>query len=196
MKVLIASAGRSGTRYTSYLLSLYGLDVGHEHLGRDGMIGWNWIQQSPQDFDLVLHQSREPLAAIRSAMTHTNRLFKNCEVHYGPPPISGEDSHPKLIPAMWYWLNHNKLAKKTAGYHFKVEHLGEEGYVRNSILFALGLEKAPHPKVQPPRNLNSRKATLARRNIPVLTWQDLTHASENLSLEIQSLAQTLGYSIT
>ena len=67
-KVLITGCGRSGTSYMSSLMRKTGLDMPHEVMGRDGMVGWQQARDT-SGFDIVLHQVRHPLRAISSAQT-------------------------------------------------------------------------------------------------------------------------------
>ena len=38
-RLLVIGCGRSGTKWFSELLKDHGLDIGHEHMGNDGVVG-------------------------------------------------------------------------------------------------------------------------------------------------------------
>jgi len=79
--IVIIGCARSGTKYISSLFNKVGYDVGHEKLGKDGIASWGLVPDSgkvpygPSFSELrgrdmtVIHQVREPLAAIASIET-------------------------------------------------------------------------------------------------------------------------------
>jgi hypothetical protein len=68
VKFLITGYPRSGTKYTAKVLNKTSLDVGHEFKGKDGCVSWKHLPKA-LDFDLVLHQVRNPLKVIGSSHT-------------------------------------------------------------------------------------------------------------------------------
>ena len=196
-KILIASAGRSGTVFTSRLLAKYGFDCGHEHLGRDGLVGWTWIKQPVADFDLVLHQIREPLATIRSCMTHVDELFIQGEHAYGPRPIPQTLVHRKLVPAMWYYYQHNTRGRALSSWSYRVEDLtNPSSRTLVKLLFCFGVSKAAPIKPFPPTNVNSRQGIMERYDIPQLSWNMLSQAHPGLCTDIKTLTAPYGYDTT
>ena len=90
IKFLMMANPRTGSRYSSQIFSQFGFDIGHEYLGKDGMVSWvhtahnlntpDFLQQGLQKrisrYDLncehLLMMIREPLATI-SSMIYQNR---------------------------------------------------------------------------------------------------------------------------
>ena len=78
MKYLIIGHPRSGTAYMSKLFKKNGLDVRHERMGRDGRSDWQYAipnetifpwgkgVREDYEFDVVIHNIRDPLTAIPS----------------------------------------------------------------------------------------------------------------------------------
>src|SRR5688572_6647003 len=74
LSLLVTCCGRSGTHFTTQLLQSLGLRINHERLGPDGSVDWHLAVQGYRrrlgvEFDLVLHQHREPIRVIRSMQT-------------------------------------------------------------------------------------------------------------------------------
>lgn len=81
VKILGLGHPRTGTGFTAHLLKSWGLDVGHEVLGEDGIVAWQlavtpgpWLYM-PADFkqvkpELVIYNVRDPKTAIAS-IVHT-----------------------------------------------------------------------------------------------------------------------------
>src|SRR5690606_37917435 len=107
--LVITGCGRSGTTFSSKFLKGAGLAIGHERLNLHGIRSWYLVSNEgrvpfgPSDRDIksldlvVVHQVREPLAAI-SSMLSIGRLswtFFCKEI-----PIADSDS--KVLKAMKY----------------------------------------------------------------------------------------------
>ena len=90
MKYLITGHPRCGTCFMSKLFKYNGFDVGHEFMGENGTSNWQyaipndkcfpWTVNNRQvyDFDMVIHNVRDPYAAIPSIVfTETPRKGEN-----------------------------------------------------------------------------------------------------------------------
>lgn len=90
-KILVTGHPRSGTGYMSVLLQKYGLDVGHEVMGRDGISSWTfanlnatkiprWTKDDavPSDYDFIhrIHVLRNPVDCV-SSIRYTEDI--NCK---------------------------------------------------------------------------------------------------------------------
>jgi len=74
-KVIVYGCGRSGTRYTSKVLEILGVQASHEKCGADGICSWFIVEKSRSQYlqrhlngqDVIyLHLVRNPLKVIRS----------------------------------------------------------------------------------------------------------------------------------
>jgi len=78
IKILGVGHPRTGTGYTSKLLKSFGLDIGHEVIGKDGVVAWQmvkeggpwpWfnssIQQRPE-YKTLIYNIRDPRTSIPS----------------------------------------------------------------------------------------------------------------------------------
>jgi hypothetical protein len=109
------------------MLRQMGLKIGHEKVYEDGTVSWyfctdsRWYPSHPWDpsgekvhvgerrtdflFDRVVHVVRHPLPCIASIMTHMQALdFEFLEDNDIIPVVD----RPKLLRAMYMWLNVNK----------------------------------------------------------------------------------------
>jgi len=118
--VLIVGCGRSGTMYMANLLQNSGYDVGHEKLGKHGVISWFMVENlisltdglftvSDKEHPCVYHQVRNPLHVISSwfaLMTPIDRYRPDLLfILKHSPEISKEDSPIVFCAKYWYYWN-------------------------------------------------------------------------------------------
>ena len=83
VKILGLGHPRTGTGFTAKLLQSWGLDVGHEEVGKDGIIAWQlavdkgpWIYlndfQNNLEPELIIYNVRDPLTSIASIIFTEN----------------------------------------------------------------------------------------------------------------------------
>jgi len=149
-RLIVVGCGRSGTTYFARALQSAGLDFGHETLGADGGIGWNLIMPKWRcqwrETDVILHQVREPWAAIASLTTHTDGVWV---------PVSGMIGGLPEDPvrrAAEYWLRWNRLCAEAAAVTYQVESVEDETC---PVWDALG--KRPGDCAFPPADTNHRR---------------------------------------
>jgi hypothetical protein len=129
---LITGCGRSGTKYMATVLRKAGLNVRHERPGKDGTVSAIWIvederypvyhHQGPRpEFDLVLHQVRDPLKTIASLTTTRPGSWRWLARHV---PIDLSDGILKIAAEFWYFWNLKCEAR--ASYRYRIEDLPEE----------------------------------------------------------------------
>ncbi len=128
LRVLVTGCGRSGTRYLSFVLRRLGLDVGHERIGRDGVISWAlavddaappWGPRGRDlSFDVVLHQVREPLRVMNSTVTFREESWRFIARHV--PYRAGA---PLPLRAAAYWYHWNVAAERHASLTYRIEDL-------------------------------------------------------------------------
>jgi len=185
---LITGCGRSGTKYITEVLRQCGLDVGHETLGKDGVVSSIWAvydsyypsyhHQGPRPhFDTVLHQVRHPLDTIGSLMTSSAESWYWNARHI---PIDPERWSPLRKAEAYYW-HWNHLVSHEAVYRYRVEDLVDCWPV---VCAFVGL---PTDTALPdvPKDTN-------HRDHPTVQWKNLFPGWQNL---IQRMAKEYGYEV-
>lgn len=93
-KLLITAHPRSGTKYLSKLCQAYGLDVGHERMGANGICSWMLAADAdcapygdgttfqPNVYDRVIRLVRHPLRVLASVI-HTENIEPDQPVGFG-----------------------------------------------------------------------------------------------------------------
>lgn len=173
--------------YTSKALQAAGLDVGHERLGRDGIVSSMWAldvdeypayhEQGPQpEFDVILHQVRHPLDAIGSL---TTALPESWAWNARYMPIANK---PVLEKAALYWYLTNLIAEKRASWTYRIESLPDiwrEFTRRLKIKAGIGVLAGI------PKNINSREHD-------TVTWKQIRGVTVHWD-QIRKLARSYGY---
>lgn len=187
---LITGAGRSGTQYIASVLRRCGLDVGHERMGRDGIVsgfyavdaahypGRNHPAPRPQ-FDVILHQTRHPLRSIASIQTGRSR-------GWAQQFVDVERDAPPLRWACYYWLTWTQHAERLALWSYRIEALPS---VWVDLQAALCFD-APYVRVAGvPTNLHARPHS----NV---TWGDVQTAAPEICADIRAAARRYGYAVS
>jgi len=213
LKLLILGCGRGGTHYVSEVMRAMGANFGHETVCPDGMASWFMAADDPTidhlwkdgsmrpvrvaDFDTVVHQTRHPLAVIRSwqpmPATHLQLMFiekhTSCRIAMSP-----------LEFGMRYWLDWSRLCDEKItpfGSQYRVE--GIEAYPVTLAMLS-GVDNTCSP--DPPFLLMSRGSKVisetphsnkTTEELPAITWGDLYKVDFKLASEIQELAEGFGY---
>ena len=140
--LVILGTGRSGTAFTSKLFCQFGLDVGHETLGEDGISSW-YLTDSQSKFGgvswhdlegrniIVGHQLRSPFKTIPSLMTINKsswRFIRNST-------ITSSWDKGLLKRSMRHWLEWNHAAWERADFHWSLEGIQTEmkAFVQTAI---------------------------------------------------------------
>ncbi len=191
--IAVTGCARSGTAYAAALLTHLGYEFGHEELKADGVASWPLAARtrrapwgpSPSKTlkaaTLVLHQVREPLSAIRSIHSISERSWTFI---YETTPCRPDQ--PLLVRSAAYWLHWNRMAEKTASRTYRLEDMIDE---LPSICAAMGRPPArTDVAAVPPANV--RAAVVAP-----LDWRDLRRESRALADEVMALARSYGYDV-
>jgi hypothetical protein len=189
--IAITGCARAGTAYTATLLHHFGYEVGHEELLPDGIVSWPIAAAtiespwgpSPAKIltiaDVVLHQVREPLSAIRSVLTLADSSW---DFICATTPCKKDD--PLLMRAAKYWLHWNLMSENVASRTYRLESIRDEV---PALIAALG-----RPPVR--TDVDSVPRANARPSVgPPVTWDALRTASTTLADEIAALAVRYGY---
>lgn len=198
--LIIVGCGRSGTTYTSKAFSELGLDIGHEKIGKDGVISWSIIGDkslrppwgptmdeinaaNPTSNIDVVHQVRNPLKAIPSICGFTKESWDFISSSLG---WANRDS--LLKSAMNYWYEWNLRACRVSSYTYQVEMLPE---VMGNLLHLGGLKSSicacAVRKI--PTDINTRTNSMDA-SILAMKKED-----KSLFKDILGLGRVFGYSI-
>jgi len=192
LKCLITGCGRSGTKYISQLLSTAGLRIGHESMRKDGIASWplavdaDRVPWGPSRrrfrFQQILHQTRDPLAAISSIQTMRPASWQYICQHI--PCSMGE---PLLLRCAKYWSYWNLKAESIATWRYPVENIG---LVWDDLCSRLEIpaDRTDFDLVR--RDINTREGTYQR-----IGWDDLEAVDRALCLAIRQQATRYGYPI-
>jgi hypothetical protein len=195
--LLITGCGRSGTTYISHLLTLCGLDIGHEIMGNDGVASWYMAintKYAPHGegakkykFKHVFHQVRHPLDVISSFYTNFvpevtiwKFLYKNVS--------SIKRSEPHLVKCAKYWYYWNLAAEKKAEWRYRIEDIDT---ALEQMCNILGIPYNPDVLNQVPKDTNKWHQYSEK-----ITWSDLKNTLKPKDYKnIRDLALKYGYSV-
>jgi len=189
--IAITGCARAGTAYTATLLHHLGYEVGHEELLPDGIVSWplaaGTIESpwgpSPAKIlaiaDLVLHQTREPLSAIRSIQTLASSSW---DFICAKSPCRPDDS--LVLRSAKYWLHWNLMSERIATRTYRLEAVRDE---LPAMIEALGRPPVRTDVEAVPR-ANARPSVGA-----ALTWDALRGESTTVADEVAALAVRYGY---
>jgi len=184
---LITGCGRSGTSYMTKVLNNCGLNVGHEALGRDGVVSGRYCYEAEfypgahpaprPHFDVILHQVRRPLKTIASVMTGRSRLWSQ---QFVPVELTAST----LRFSCYYWLTWNLEAERQALWTYRIEDLEDVWLdLRRVLCFDTSYDLATSGV---PKNTNSRQHAS-------VTWQDVKKAAPEIYEDICLTADRYGY---
>jgi hypothetical protein len=189
--IAITGCARAGTAYAATLLHHLGYEVGHEELLPDGIVSWPLAAAtiespwgpSPAKIlaiaDVVVHQTREPLSAIRSIQTLADSSW---EFICAKSPCRREDT--LLLRSAKYWLHWNLMSERIASRTYRLESIRDE---LPRLFEDLGRPPVRTDVDSVPR-ANARPAVGAP-----LTWDSLRRESATVADEVAALAARYGY---
>ena len=184
MKRLILAYPRSATTYTAKMIQAHGLKFGQETRGdqTDGTISYFKIHY-PHKYNVVLHQVRDPLKTISSAVTVlVKRTHNEFYILFDIDKIDREKSI--LYRIMLTWLELNELAEKGSEWRYRIEDIDE-----------VYLELCRRLDIEPKEGFPSLDRRVNTRPHPMLTWDDLDREDFALSQRIKEKAKRYGYEI-
>lgn len=183
---LITGAGRSGTKYMSTALKMCGMDMPHERLGKDGIVSSFYCFDTSYypgkhpvprpDFDLILHQVREPLASIASIQTGHSWKW-TCQF------LPVDEGAPLLTKCAYNWLVFNVGAERQARHTYRIEALEDEWPILQEII---GFD-APYSTVA------DLSRTIHSREHDDVTWRDVKRAAPEIYDSIREAGRRYGY---
>lgn len=192
--LLITGCSRSGTTFIADALSLCGLDIGHELLGKDGCSSWfmcidnalaPWKDRPTAqnfEFEHVFHQVRHPLEVISSVYATEHFMAVKFFVA-NIPEIDLSDSH--LVKCAKFWYYWNLYAEKKAEWRYQIEQI-EEVWEEMGQRLGITLDKEALKKVSAKSNHRDRKVQFS--------WLELSQQlPADLFMKIQDMAIRYGY---
>lgn len=207
MRLVIASAGRSGSGYISKLLTAAGVRCTHEEVFTpvgvdrarwrevDAESSWlavPYLAKLPPNVHVV-HQVRHPVDVIRSLMGIRMFAPPDENVHgafhdFVASSLPALQEQPSEIErCMTFWVEWNSAAARSAGHTYRVEELTIDGLVDlvERAGGAADLGAAQRAVEAVPSNYN------ARRRDHEVTWASLPDGP--LKERVGDLARTYGY---
>lgn len=196
-KLLIVSCGGGGTVYISKCLQAGGLNIGHEHIHEDGVVGWPFVQgicdhngyAIPGEgtvFTHTFHQVRHPLFVIATWLKNKNMNTGFWQFIRHFVPEIRETERP-IVQCAKYWYYWNKKAEAMSEWTYRVEDF--QGVV-GEFESRLGIVLDKEAMWNIPKNVGSWQGQSCQ-----ITWELLQNRlPENLYRNIQEMAQRYGYS--
>jgi hypothetical protein len=211
--IAVLGCGGSGTNYIAVVMKRLGLEFGHEELGKDGLADWrltpydfmtdfrSWMRinnivdsvfpyRSRIDFngsDIVFHQVRHPLKAISSICMWINDSGPQGGVRGLLGRFTSvEKGDSRLLAAMKYWLEWNKVAEYKAVYRYRVECLKDvwEEFLSKARLNGGMSFPQDIPKTIASRNPNRH-----------FDWNDLIAEDREIANKIIMMSDRYGYEV-
>lgn len=209
-KILIIGHPHGATSYTASLLQSFGLDIRHEdHRGKDGVVSWLYAvddsylngrrgprpervalkQRGPlNQYDIVLHQVRDPLKSIRSIFTSSMWTRKYRKNHI--PNLDGSD----IVMGMISWVEWHKICDNVSQWTYRVESLSEK-IIWNEFKARCQLPNNAEFPTDISTTWNSK-----RHKIPIVsnypeewTWRELSQIDRHWAKQAYHLAKSYGY---
>jgi hypothetical protein len=178
--------------FAAHLLQHLGLQVGHERVGPDGAVGWQFAgdglcphytrrgQRSEHDWGVVLHQIRHPLDVIASTVWMHPPQYDWIANQVGGLP----DRSDMLHVAAAHWLKWNRLAESVADWTYRVESLRPGTKTMETWCRMIGVSE--------PAQMPVSTKTNSKPHAP-LTWADLDRLPGRLVTAIREQAERYGY---
>ena len=189
-KVLITGCARSGTKYITYILNELNFDVRHEFMGIDGIVSWLLADNSERppwgpkeydykDFDIILHQVRNPINTISSCFTLNKR-----SMNYINKSLKIHNEKQLLEKLAIYWHKWNELAEAKSKWTYCIENI--------SIVYPMFCKylNVPIKEINFRTEMNTRKNNKKYTNI---LYEQIHQVDESLYHALVNQAKRYGY---
>jgi len=181
MKILVIGYAHGGTSFTASLFQHFGLDIRHEdYRGADGVSSWpyavdddflnsvlGWKQRGDiSQYDIVLHQVRDPLNSIRSVAPEPEwtKIFRKRH-------LSFFDHDNPLASGLRSWTGWHELCDKIAHWTYKIEDLSNPDIWKKFKELCQLDKNLDYPNLK--KNINSK------RNKSHGLWKNINNSWEN-----------------
>jgi len=182
MSVKILTYPRSGSRFTARLLKGLGVKVEQEHLGEEGTVSWRHAVE-PYDAEVVLHQVRNPLAAITSTSTASARSLKYIAKNTGLQ-WTGDDVLRFCLRTYPLW--HKLIENHHPQWRYQIESLNQpeiwEEFCSRLQISGEWVEMGAAAR-------HSRAAQYGE----VCTWEQLMDLDGEATRQVRELSKEYGY---
>ncbi len=211
-KILAIGHPRTGSGYTSALLKAYGLDVGHEKMGEDGIVSWMFTVYDLNNpfylnkyaksryyaaFDNIIMFARDPFTAVPSIIRENNsaetsydfrrkHILKETNIDLN----TFENDLEKAIENYYLW---SKMAieKNKPSLIIRVEY---DDKILFNFLKKQKIEVSKHLEDMPEKNINSNKAYKGKIiDKPLVSDDDWINLNKNLKLKLNELCNLFNY---
>lgn len=187
-KILITGCGRSGTNFTSDLLNKLDIDVKHEKLGTQGIVSW---LEAPKinkynDYDLILHQIRNPLDCISSMKTTNNNSWKYICLNIKEININ-DNINVKCAKYWYYW---NLLCENNNIKRFQVENIE---IILPEITKLFNITKDYNNIIN---TLKNKKINSRFNRYKKISWSDIEKYDKDIVSKCKVMANRYGYDVT
>lgn len=199
-EVLVTGIGATGTHSLSAMFKMNGLELQHEHLGRDGSVSWPfatnivhtgfrkhpcrylpWLKPPGARFRHVYHVVRCPIDTISALTTHNH-----CAMSYISQALRFGVREPKEGDVRFWakaWLKWNEFIDGYARQRFPLTEFQE---LYKAVCKDLGNSDEVCAAADLPESAN-------HRSHGKLTWQQLSDMDAELTEEIKALATRYGF---
>jgi hypothetical protein len=174
--------------FISNLLVRSGVQVGVTKMGRDGNVDWRRPYSDNADYDITLHQVREPLADIEASLELGNWAWKF--ICSKESRITMKD--PVLLRSMKYWLYWNQRAQAAAEWTYRMESLPG---VLDKILEEIDVEGTNPGEVEE-MSTKFHKQRLDREAKGKLTLGDILEEDRVIGQFVDFMGKAYGYKET
>ena len=204
LPMLITGCGMSGTKFVAFLFAAAHFELGHENVGRHGMVshffakgeqeslpGWSF-----SNFSFVAHIVRHPLKVVSSFLG----ISGDPKSPVGPQddkrvpsavaqmhPRLEEEGAPTMIRALDWWKVQNLRADFAASYRFRLEDIASpNSTIEMELCRRAGIPgcwKVDWPKVK--RRLPSMSRNQHGGDKKIITWADLEAAAGECTVRIR-----------
>ncbi len=203
---------RTGSGYTSAILKAYGLDIGHERMGKDGIVSWMFTVYDLNNpfylnkyaksryyasFENIIMFARDPFTAIPSIMRENSaaetsfefrrkHILRETNINL----IQFDNDLERAIENYYLW---SKMAieNNKPSLIVRVEYDDE---ILFDFLTQQGLNVIKNPGKMPDKNINSNKAYKGKIiEKPLVSNSDWLNLNIKLKLKLNDICILLNY---
>ena len=187
-RLLITGCQKAGMGFIANILKEVGVQVGVTKMGPDGNVDWRRPYSENDEYDIILHQVREPLADIEASLEMGEWAWNF--ICSKESRIRPED--PVLLRSMKYWLYWNQRAQAAAEWTYRVESLPG---VLGKILETIGLEGVSMDAVEK-MSVKFHKQRIAQEDKGKLTFGDILAEDRAIGEFVDFMGKSYGYKET
>ncbi len=203
---------RTGSGYTSALLKAYGLDIGHEEMGKDGIASWMFTVYDLHNpfylnkyaksryfasFENIIMFARDPFTAIPSIMRENSAAEASYEfrrkhiLRETNIDLSQIDNDLEKAIENYYLWSKIAIDKNKPALIVRVEY---DDDILFDFLHKKGFELSMNKEEMPRKDINSNKAYKGKIiEKPLVGKEDWLNLNEEMKQKVNELCKFLGY---